>query len=61
MSFPADGIESKFKNSIDEVRTYLDTKYMDHYVVINVSQRLYRVDKLNDRVRIYFQQLFFSC
>eukprot|EP00794_Sanderia_malayensis_P008283 gene8283-9167_t len=50
MSYPADGIESKFKNSIDDVRIYLDTKFTDRYVVINISQRLYKVDKLNDRV-----------
>ena len=50
MSFPADGIESTYRNSIDDVRLYLDSKFPDHYVVVNISQRLYKVNKLNDRV-----------
>eukprot|EP00795_Rhopilema_esculentum_P004222 gene4222-20410_t len=50
MSFPAEGIESTYKNSIDDVRILLDSKYPDHYVVINISQRQYNVSKLNDRV-----------
>ena len=51
MSFPADGIEATYKNNIDDVRVYLDTKHPDNYVVINVSQRSYRTSRLNDRVR----------
>lgn len=50
MSFPAEGIESAYRNSIDDVRVYFDTKHTDHYVVINISQRQYNVSKLNDRV-----------
>ena len=50
MSFPAEGIESTYKNSIDDVREYFDTKHPDHYVIINISQRHYNVSKLNDRV-----------
>ena len=51
MSFPADGIEATYKNNIDDVRVYLDTKHPDNYVVINISQRSYRTSRLNDRVR----------
>ena len=51
MSFPADGIEATYKNNIDDVRVYLDTKHRDNYVVINISQRSYRTSRLNDRVR----------
>ncbi|XP_066915198.1 cyclin-G-associated kinase-like [Clytia hemisphaerica] len=50
MSFPADGIEGTYKNNIDDVRMYLDTKHPESYVVINISQRTYRTAKLNDRV-----------
>lgn len=50
MSFPADGIEGTYKNNIDDVRMYLDSKHTDSYVVINISQRTYRTNKLNDRV-----------
>ena len=52
MSFPAEGIESAYKNSIDDVRVYFDTKHPDHYVIINISQRHYNVSKLNDRVSL---------
>ena len=51
MSFPADGIEATYKNNIDDVRVYLDTKHPNNYVVINISQRSYRTSRLNDRVR----------
>lgn len=51
MSFPADGIEATYKNNIDDVRVYLDTKHPNNYVVINISQRTYRTNRLNDRVR----------
>lgn len=50
MSFPADGIEGTYKNNIEDVRTYLDSKHAEHYVVVNTSQRTYRTAKLNDRV-----------
>ena len=53
MSFPAEGIESTYKNSIDDIRAYLDAKHASNYVVINISQRNYRASKLNDRV-IFF-------
>ena len=52
MSFPAEGFESAYKNSIDDVRIYFDTKHRDHYVIINISERQYNVSKLNDRVSL---------
>ena len=51
MSYPADGIESAYKNNIDDVRSFLDSKYPENYLVINVSPRTYRTEKLSDRVR----------
>ena len=50
MSFPADGIESTYKNNIDDVRDFLDTKYPENYLIVNVSPRTYRTEKLGDRV-----------
>ena len=50
MSFPAEGIESAYKNSIDDVREFLEAKYPENYIVVNVSPRSYRMDRLNDRV-----------
>lgn len=50
MSYPADGIESTYKNNIDDVRDFLEAKYPENYLVINVSPRTYRTDKLGNRV-----------
>lgn len=52
MSFPADGIESAYKNNIDDVRDFLEAKYPENYLVVNVSPRTYRTDKLADRVSV---------
>ena len=52
MSFPADGIESAYKNNIDDVRDFLEAKYPENYLVVNVSPRTYRTDKLADRVNV---------
>ncbi|RUS92097.1 hypothetical protein EGW08_000121 [Elysia chlorotica] len=50
MSYPAEGMESAFKNSIDEVRGYLEAKHRGSYAVYNLSQRSYRVQKFENRV-----------
>ncbi|GFR85921.1 cyclin-G-associated kinase-like, partial [Elysia marginata] len=50
MSYPAEGMESAFKNSIDEVRAYLEAKHRGSYAVYNLSQRSYRVQKFENRV-----------
>ncbi|XP_031568083.1 cyclin-G-associated kinase-like [Actinia tenebrosa] len=50
MSFPAEGIESTYKNNIDDVREFLEGKYPDRYFVINISPRKYRTEKLSTRV-----------
>lgn len=55
MSFPADGIESTYKNNIDDVRDFLEAKYPENYLVINVSPRTYRTEKLGDRVCVHVQ------
>lgn len=51
MSFPAEGVESAFKNHIDEVRSYLESRHKDCYAVYNISQRSYRATKFENRVR----------
>lgn len=50
MSFPAEGVESAFKNHIDEVRSYLESRHKDCYAVYNLSQRSYIAAKLENRV-----------
>ncbi|XP_060080705.1 cyclin-G-associated kinase-like [Ylistrum balloti] len=50
MSFPAEGVESAFKNHIDDVKSFLEYKYRNGYAVYNLSQRTYRVAKFENRV-----------
>lgn len=50
MSFPAEGVESAFKNHIDDVKSYLEYKYKNGFAVYNLSQRTYRVAKFDNRV-----------
>lgn len=50
MSFPAEGIESAYKNNIDDVRNLLESKHHNHYAVYNLSRRSYRSAKFSNRV-----------
>ncbi|KAL5021014.1 hypothetical protein ScPMuIL_000169 [Solemya velum] len=50
MSFPAEGMESAFKNHIDDVRSYLEARHNNCYAVYNLAQRTYRVAKFENRV-----------
>lgn len=50
MSFPASGIESLWRNHIDEVQQYLNTRHANSYLILNLSGRKYDYQKLNDSV-----------
>ncbi|XP_030429276.1 putative tyrosine-protein phosphatase auxilin isoform X4 [Gopherus evgoodei] len=50
MSFPAEGVELGFRNHIEDVRTFLDSRHPDHYTVFNLSQKSYRSAKFHNRV-----------
>ena len=50
MAYPADGLESIFRNHINDVVTFL-TKYHDgRYLIINASNRYYDNEKFDGRV-----------
>ena len=50
MSFPADGVESAFRNSIHEVSAMLNCRHMGHFMVFNLSERVYDYGILNGMV-----------
>ncbi|XP_040264145.1 putative tyrosine-protein phosphatase auxilin isoform X1 [Bufo bufo] len=50
MSFPAEGVELGFRNHIEDVRSFLDSRHLDHYTVFNLSPRSYRSAKFHNRV-----------
>jgi phosphatidylinositol-3,4,5-trisphosphate 3-phosphatase/dual-specificity protein phosphatase PTEN len=53
MSFPASGFESMYRNSIQDVVTYLDGKHEGHYKIYNMSGRNYNQEKFEGRVENY--------
>ncbi|XP_074640546.1 cyclin-G-associated kinase-like isoform X2 [Tubulanus polymorphus] len=50
MSFPAEGIETAFRNHIDDVRSFLDSRHPNAYAVYNLTTRSYRPVKFQNRV-----------
>lgn len=50
MSYPAEGIESAYKNHIEDVRGMLEARHGNNYNVYNVSGRSYSPAKFNGRV-----------
>jgi len=45
MSFPAEGIESAYRNHIEDVKGMMETQHTGHYTVYNVSERTYPANK----------------
>lgn len=50
MSYPAEGLESAYRNHVEDVRALLDGRHPGHYVVYNVSGRSYSSTKFGTRV-----------
>ncbi|KAJ8270272.1 hypothetical protein GJAV_G00112380 [Gymnothorax javanicus] len=50
MSYPAEAIELGYRNHVEDVRSFLDSRHMDHYTVFNLSQRNYRGAKFSNRM-----------
>jgi len=45
MSFPAEGLESAYRNHIEDVRGMMESQHGGHYTVYNVSERAYSESK----------------
>lgn len=50
MSFPADGMESTFRNSIDDVSSMLKENHQRNFMVYNLTERNYDVTKFDHLV-----------
>ena len=57
MSFPAEGIESVWRNSLNDVCQFLLKKHADAFMVLNLTERNYDYEKLNNQVHhAYIEQ-----
>ncbi|KAM5256934.1 auxilin [Ctenodactylus gundi] len=50
MSFPLDNVDIGFRNQVDDIRSFLDSRHLDHYTVYNLSPKSYRTAKFHSRV-----------
>ena len=51
MSFPASGVESAYRNKLNDVAELLESKHKDNYLIINVSDRSYDTSLFKNQVR----------
>ncbi|KAJ8409416.1 hypothetical protein AAFF_G00228170 [Aldrovandia affinis] len=42
MSYPAEAVEMGYRNHVEDIRSFLDSRHVDHYTIFNLSQRNYR-------------------
>lgn len=52
MAFPAAGLESAWRNHIDDVAAMLNQYHKDHYMIWNLSDKDYDYMKFNNNVRL---------
>lgn len=50
MSYPAEGLESAYRNHVEDVRCMLDARHRGHYAIYNVSGRAYSSAKFECKV-----------
>ncbi|KAH9366711.1 hypothetical protein HPB48_010384 [Haemaphysalis longicornis] len=50
MSYPAEGLESAYRNHVEDVRGLLDARHRSHYAIYNVSGRAYSSAKFDCKV-----------
>lgn len=50
MSYPAEGLESAYRNHVEDVRGLLDARHRGHYAIYNVSGRAYSSAKFDCKV-----------
>lgn len=52
MSYPAEGLESAYRNHIEDVKAFLDSRHTP-YIVINVSGRSYSYNRFGPQIKVF--------
>ena len=52
MSYPAEGLESAYRNHIEDVKAFLDSK-QNPYIVINISGRSYGYNRFGSQIKVF--------
>lgn len=50
MAYPADGLESMYRNKIKDVSKFMKQRHAEHYMIVNVSNRKYDYAFFDNRV-----------
>ena len=54
MGYPSESMESMYRNSLEDVKRFLEERHRDHYKVYNLcSERCYDIQKFHGRVSVY--------
>jgi len=54
MGFPSEAMESMYRNSLEEVRRFLEERHRDKYKIYNLcSERSYDISKFHSRVAVF--------
>jgi phosphatidylinositol-3,4,5-trisphosphate 3-phosphatase/dual-specificity protein phosphatase PTEN len=56
MAFPGSGLETVYRNSINQVSKFLKERHKGNYLVINLSGKKYDNNKFDNKVRIYIRR-----
>ena len=54
MAYPAAGIESMYRNHVDDVANFLTEKHNSDFLIINLSGKKYDNNKFFNKVSFYF-------
>ena len=52
MSYPAEGLESAYRNHIEDVKAFLDSK-QSPYIVVNISGRSYGYNRFGSGIKVF--------
>ncbi len=53
MAFPASGLQSMYRNHIDEVSSFMKERHNSNYLLINLSGQQYDTKKFNNQVNTH--------